>query len=188
MPKVTVEINDNLDELVSDALSEVMELLKDHLEANEPDNCPDLNDLDESGQVHEIVDGSVPISTYALKGLWYLYEHEFTEAYEYAGTGDNPLENNGMSAVYFYIDQEVRNQYEDAAQEVFEEYQEELKAKKQAQALKVLEEGKKGDILYINGMFEELLDSPVCMGGDIWEIETEESGTLTLNITKDEIE
>lgn len=67
MPKVTVEINDNLDELVSNALDEVMEELEQFLDLNEPDECPELYEFDD--QLHEIVDGSVPCYTHDIKGL-----------------------------------------------------------------------------------------------------------------------
>lgn len=58
------------------------------------------------------------------RGLWFLYGSEFEEAYEDAGIGENPMENDGMVAVYCYIDQNVRGHYEDNKDEWFSEWQE----------------------------------------------------------------
>ena len=109
-----VKIDDTLDERVADACDTVEELLKEYLHANpDTDDVPCLhNDLDYSGSVHEIVDGEVPIYTKEIEDTWYLYSNKLEEAYENAGVGENPRENNGMTAIYFYIHQEVCEWYE----------------------------------------------------------------------------
>lgn len=121
--KHTVEINDTLQERVDDAIEMVRDALNDHLKENKPDRCPDLSDLDYSGTIHEIVDGSVPIYTKEIEDLWYLYKREFIEAYENAGVGTNPMENEGMSAIYFYIYDQVVDWYRTNSDEIFEEYE-----------------------------------------------------------------
>lgn len=122
--KKTIEINDTLQDRVDSAIDSVREELENYLKENKPDKCPDLNDdLDYSGTIHEIVDGSVPIYTAEIKDTWYLHENELISAYEDAGVGQNPHENNGMSAIYFYIYQEVNNWYNKNAEEIFNKWE-----------------------------------------------------------------
>jgi hypothetical protein len=133
MSKRTIEIEDTLQERVDSAIEDVKDELLRYCDDNEPDKLPDLgNDLDYSGTIHEIVDGSVPIYTKEIDDTWYLHGNELEEAYENAGVGDNPRENNGQAAIYFYIDQAVREWYNDHAEDVFEEWQEKHRAKKLA--------------------------------------------------------
>ena len=127
--KKTIEIDDTLQERVDSATDDVKETLLDYLDEN-PDMFEDddadppclSNDLDYDGRVHEIVDGSVPIYTNEIDATWYLYKSELEEAYENAGIGDNPLENNGMVAIYCYIEQAVAEWYNDNAADVCQEW------------------------------------------------------------------
>ena len=87
-------------------------------------SAPELhNDLDYSGGVHERVDGSVPIYTKEIDYTWYLHASELEEAYENAGIGDNPRENNGMVALYCYLEQELAEWYEREKDRIFEEWE-----------------------------------------------------------------
>lgn len=124
--KRTIEIDDTLGDKVESAIEEVKEFLLSHLKENpDTDEVPDLgNDLDHSGSIHEIIDGFVPIYTKEINDAWYLHSSELEQAYEDAGVGDNPSENNGMSAIYFYIDQKLGEWYSENAQDVFEEWKE----------------------------------------------------------------
>lgn len=125
MPKRMVEIDDTLDERVDGAIEDVKRELEEYLKENEPDDLPDLgNDLDYSGAIHEIVDGSVPIYTGEIEDTWYLHASELEEAYDNAGIGDNPRENNGMAAIYYYIHEKVCEWYDENAQDIFDEWQE----------------------------------------------------------------
>jgi hypothetical protein len=129
--KRTVEIEDSLGERVSNAADDVKAALLSWLDEN-PDTSetPDLgDDLDYSGAIHEIVDGAVPIYTKEIEDTWFLYASELEEAYENAGCGSNPRENNGMAAIYYYIDAKVRDWYSDNADEVFDEWKEKRAAK-----------------------------------------------------------
>lgn len=121
MTKRNVEIEDTLQERVDGAIEEVKQELKNYLDSNpETEATPDIsNDLDYSGAIHEIVDGSVPIYTKEIDDMWYLYSYRFEEAYDNAGVGDNPRENNGMAAIYFYIDEKVHEWYQRNAEEIF---------------------------------------------------------------------
>jgi hypothetical protein len=125
MPKRTVEIEDTLQERVSEAIEEVREELLNYLTENpDTEDTPDLgNDLDYSGAIHEIVDGSVPIYTSEITDTWFLHGSELEEAYENAGFGNNPRENDGMAAIYAYIDAAVSDWYHKNAEDIFLEWQ-----------------------------------------------------------------
>jgi hypothetical protein len=122
--KRTIEIDDTLEDRTQGAIEEVANALRDYLEENpDTDTLPDLgNDLDYSGTIAEIIDGSVPIYTKEIDDTWYLYGSELEEAYDNAGVGENPRENNGMAAIYYYIDAKVREWYDDGAQAIFDEW------------------------------------------------------------------
>ena len=99
--------------------------LEEHPDLVEEEEVPDLfGDLDYSGAISEIVDSAVPIYTSEINDTWYLYGDELEEAYEAAGVGDNPRENDGMAAIYYYIEQQVANWYGEKAQGIFEEWKE----------------------------------------------------------------
>lgn len=120
--KRNVEIDDTLQDRVDGAIEETRELLVDYIKENKPDRTPCLhNDLDYDGRFHEIIDGAVPVYTKEIDDTWYLYKRDLIEAYENAGVGNNPTENDGMSAIYFYINEQVCDWYRNNADEVFEE-------------------------------------------------------------------
>lgn len=120
MPKITIEIDDVLPACVESAIDQVRELLVDYLVDNKPDELPCLhNDLDYSGNVHEIIDGSVPHWTSEIEAAWFLHGRELEEAYETSGIGSNPRENNGTAAIYCYIEQKVCDWYHDHAEGIF---------------------------------------------------------------------
>jgi hypothetical protein len=129
--KRTVEIEDSLQDRVDSATDDVKAELLSHLDQNpDTDETPDLgNDLDYSGAIHEIVDSSVPIHTKEIEDTWYLHASELEEAYENAGVGDNPRENNGMAAIYYYISDSVHEWYRNNADEIFEEWKEKRDSK-----------------------------------------------------------
>jgi hypothetical protein len=120
--KRNVEIDDTLPDRVENAIELVRDELVEYIKENKPDSTPDLsNDLDYSGSIHEIVDGCVPIYTKEIDDAWYLHKRDLIEAYENAGVGNNPTENNGGAAIYFYIHEQVRDWYHKNADEIYEE-------------------------------------------------------------------
>jgi hypothetical protein len=127
--KRTIEIDDTLDNRVESAIEDIKSELQNYLKENpDTDSLPCLNnDLDYSGAIHSIVDSSVPVYTHEIKTAWYLHGSELEEAYENAGVGDNPMENDGMSAIYFFIMEKVQEWYSENAEEVFEEWKESKK-------------------------------------------------------------
>lgn len=71
----------------------------------------------------------MPIYTGEIEDTWYLYGSRLEEAYENAGVGENPKENDGMAAIYFYIMDKVQEWYQDEAQDIFDAWKEEQEAK-----------------------------------------------------------
>ena len=113
-----IEIEDDLQERIDNACEEVREYAIERMKEDELDKAPDFGDLDYSGRVHEIVDSSVPVYYSEIDGLWFLYSNQFEEAYENAGVGDDPRENSGMTAIYFYIMEQVAEWYESNREDI----------------------------------------------------------------------
>jgi hypothetical protein len=121
MTKRTIEVDDVLPGCVESAIEEVEKLLRDYIADNGGDDVPDLaGDLDYDGRVHEIVDGAVPIYTRDIEAAWFLHGRELEKAYENAGVGGSPRENNGMAAIYYYISEAVNDWYARNAQKITE--------------------------------------------------------------------
>ena len=135
MAKRTVEIEDTLQDRVDSAIEDVKAELLSYLEQNpDTDETPDLgNDLDYSGAIHEIVDGSVPIYTSEINDTFYLHGDEVEQAFDDAGIGSKQDEGwpSGWkaAAIYCYIDAQVRDWYASNADEVFNEWREQHDAK-----------------------------------------------------------
>jgi len=128
MTKITIEIDDVLPERVENAIEQVKDLLRAYVRREQPDELPSLHyDLDYSGDVHTIIDGEVPIYTRDIEAAWFLHGRDLEEAYETVGIGQNPRENNGMTAIFLYIEQKVCEWFHDHGQEVFEEAKESAK-------------------------------------------------------------
>ena len=120
MTKRQIEVNDVLPDCVQSAIEQVEKELRDYIKENTPDKCPCLwNDLDYSGAIHEIVDGAVPIYGGEIEAAWFLHGRDLEAAYENAGVGSNPRENDGMAAIYFYIHEKVNDWYVENAEEIW---------------------------------------------------------------------
>jgi len=137
MSKITIEIEDTLQDRVDSAIEDVKDELLRYCEDSEPDKLPDLgNDLDYSGGYHEIIDSSVPIYNKEIDDIFYLHGRDVEAAFDDAGIGSKEDEGwpSGWrpAAIYCYIDQAVREWYDDHAEEVFEEWQAKHRAKKLA--------------------------------------------------------
>jgi hypothetical protein len=139
--KRTIEIDDTLPDRVQSAIDDVRDELLTYCNDNEPDTLPDLgNDLDYSGAIHAIIDGSVPVYTNEIKTAWFLHGSEIEDAYENAGCGENPMENDGMAAIYFYINEQVSEWYAEEAEAVFDTWKSEHEQKLNDKAIKQREE------------------------------------------------
>jgi hypothetical protein len=127
MAKITIEMNDELPDLVNDAIESIKEMLTEYVKENDSQTLPCLNnDLDYNGSVHELVDGLVPVYTKELNDIWYLHKQELIDAYNDAGIGNDPTEKDGAVAIYCYLLAEVNNWYHKEAKDYFEEIIEEM--------------------------------------------------------------
>ncbi len=144
MTERTITIKDDLRDRVDGVLEEIKDLIREWIEENSIDDADnlELSDLDDSGAIHELIDSAVPVYYSDIDALWYLYKDEFTTAYENAGIGSDPLENNGMSAVYCYISEQVYGEWDDVWAEVVALYksniEEALDAWKRGQDVKAV--------------------------------------------------
>lgn len=123
MTKRMIEVDDVLPGCVAEAIEETERELREYLAENaDCDKSPCLsNDLDYNGAIHEIVDSAVPIYTENIEAAWFLHGRELEEAYDNAGVGDNPRENYGTAAIYYYIYEKVAGWYHHNAERIFEE-------------------------------------------------------------------
>jgi len=121
--KITLEIEDKLTDCVEMAKAEIRELFEKYVLDNELTYFPDLSDLDDTGDVHSIVDSCVPIYTWDIKVAWFLHESEIITALENEGLleeNGNPRTNDGMAGLYAYIYNEVRLWYNNEFKDAFE--------------------------------------------------------------------
>lgn len=123
--KRTIEIEDTLQDCVDTAIEAVKTELLEYLKAN-PDvgATPCLhNDLDYSGAIHEIIDGSVPIYAKEIRDIFYLHGSDVEKAFDDAGIGEAKDEGwpNGWkaAAIYCYIEQQVNEWYRANADDIF---------------------------------------------------------------------
>ena len=127
--KRTIEIDDTLQDCVDEAIEAVKAELLSYLEQNpDTDETPDLgNDLDYSGAIHEIIDGSVPIHTKDIKDIFYLDGEEIEDAFDRAGMGSKEDKDWPCgwkaAAIYCYIEQQVGEWYRKEAEDIFTDWQ-----------------------------------------------------------------
>lgn len=134
--KKTIELDDTLQERVDSAHGELVNEVYRYLEQNYYYDSEFLQDsIDEISELttedvdspnrligfSSIVDSSVPVYYYEIDTIWFLHKQELIEAYEDAGIGDNPTENNGMTAIYLYIEKQLIDDFEDILEEAKEE-------------------------------------------------------------------
>ena len=124
MAKRTVEIEDNLDEIIESVQDDVKELAINWIKEN--GEQPDLyNDLDYNGSFHDIVDGAVPVYTREINDLWYLYGYDFECAFDDAGIGEKDDDKWPAgwkaAAIYCYIEQEVSEWFSENIDDIFEQ-------------------------------------------------------------------
>ena len=128
----TIQIEDTLQDCVDSAIEDVKAELLSHLEQNpDTDEAPDLgNDLDYSGAIHEIIDGSVPIYNAEIADIFYLHGDDVEQAFDDAGIGEKKDGQNGFpcgwkaAAIYCYIEQQVHEWYRNEADDIFTEWRE----------------------------------------------------------------
>lgn len=130
MTKRTIEIEDNLDEIIESCQDDLKVMLNEYLDDTpDLDETPDLsNDLDYDGRFHELIDGAVPIYTKEINDLWYLYGDDFEESFDNAGIGEksDELWPSGWkaAAIYCYLEEKMFTWYSENADDIFEEWKE----------------------------------------------------------------
>jgi len=128
MAKRTIEIEDNLNEIIESVKYDVNTEIENYIKENE--DKPDFSDLDYSGAIHEIIDGAVPIYTYEINNLFYLYGNEIEQAFENAGIGEKNDDDwpSGWkaAAIYCYIEEQLMNDFDDMINELWDKYEESL--------------------------------------------------------------
>jgi len=128
--KINIEIEDTLEDCVDSAIEQVKDELENYLKDNpDTDSTPCLNnDLDYSGSIHEIIDGSVPIYTKEINDIFYLHGDEIERAFDDAGIGSKDDKNWPMgwkpAAIYCYIQEQVNEWYHNNAEDIFDAWKE----------------------------------------------------------------
>tara|TARA_R100000808_G_scaffold2414_1_gene9650 strand:- start:9223 stop:9675 length:453 start_codon:yes stop_codon:yes gene_type:complete len=120
MKSYVVEIENDLNELVSSAIEEIKRSIAWLVKEGEIDDSMDADDINEAldydGTKHEIIDGSVPVYTAQLEALFFVHKWDLMEAFNDAGicTVDEVLSNPdsfqlGLEgvAIFCYIEQAV---------------------------------------------------------------------------------
>ena len=128
--KRTIEIEDNLSEIIEDCKYGLKELIISYLDDNkDSEEPPDLfNDIDYDGSFHELIDSSVPIYTGEIEDLFYLYGNDFENAFDNAGIGAKEDDCWPMgwkaAAIYCYLEQEIVEWYEQEKENIYDEWRE----------------------------------------------------------------
>lgn len=122
MAKITIELDDNLEDDVDQAIEGVKEALEEYLAENKPNDVPCLNnDLDYSGSIHELVDGIVPVYTRELDIAYFLHGNELESAFDSHGLDDDGTKEGHISTAYYcYLMDAVNEWYSDNAQDIYD--------------------------------------------------------------------
>jgi hypothetical protein len=122
MTKRTVEMDDNLDDIIDSVKEGIRDNFIEFLKEN-----PDTDDWDTYYQrkgcdaVNEISDSNTPIYTKEINDLYYLYSEEFEEAYKNAGIGNGDEDNHKAVAICMYLEAQGFDYLNDL-QTTFEEW------------------------------------------------------------------
>jgi hypothetical protein len=123
----TATITDTLPEIIDSAWSDIVEVLQRYFSDYPEEDCPDWSDLDRDGSLHEIIDGSVPVYYVELDSLAYFHHREALAALDeqFGGiSGDWPL-GPFVAGLYCLIDEACRERFNDDAEDLWEDWQEE---------------------------------------------------------------
>lgn len=105
--KRTIEIDDQLPDAIDSAFDDCVDAIKEYYRDDPlPESTIDLHDSLQD-DFTSIFDSAVPVYTYQINCIWLVYGPELEEAYENAGIGENPRENDGMTAIYYLIEEKV---------------------------------------------------------------------------------
>lgn len=118
MPFVTVQLDDVLPECVEAACESITEIAEEIIlaGATEP---PSWEEMDADGRATDYIDATVPVMTHQIRAAWFLRHEELTKAYDDHGLGGEPFENDGLTAIFLYIESAVRRWYEENKVDIF---------------------------------------------------------------------
>jgi len=124
--KITVEIDDTLEERVESGVESLKERLDHYVEENpREENYGAARDqlLDE---ISEIANNETPCGYAEINDLHYLHGDALEQAYQDAGLGAIGDDNWKTTSIYCYLDQEIRNWLYGSGEEYFAELREQL--------------------------------------------------------------
>ena len=126
----TAQLTDRLDDLIRSACDGVLELLKDRFVEETDTDFPDLSDLDYSGAVHELIDGTVPVYTAELRELAYFHHDAALKALsDQFGSVDGDWPSGPFAAgLYCLIQAGVGEWYADTASDAWDAWVDALEA------------------------------------------------------------
>jgi len=124
--KVTLEIEDSLQERVDSTVSESVERAIQYMNDNDDFDTyygMSANDLIEKslrydGTFYEIVDSNTPIYYSDIDGIYYLHSNVLEEAYNNAGIYNEQPDNYRQVCIYLYIEQEAWPLIEEKIEEI----------------------------------------------------------------------
>lgn len=126
----TATITDKLPEIVSEAWDEIVKVLQRYFADYPDEDCPDWEDLDRDGSLHEIVDSAVPIYNRDLDELAYFHHRDAMATLEERFgeiSGDWPM-GPFAAGLYCLIDEGLRESWTDEAESLWTQWQEESQA------------------------------------------------------------
>jgi hypothetical protein len=121
--KITIELEDTLEERVNNAKEELLVSFKDFLSYNQDTEKFDtFIQKGGSDSIHEIADSSTPIYNKEIKDIHYLHGDDIEEAYKNAGIGSGGEDNHLSIAICLYIEQELTEYMNDELDKLFEQF------------------------------------------------------------------
>ena len=127
--KRTIEIDDTLQETLGGLTDEVEGMIREYYTENPDEDFSDSwklwEAMDYSGGLTEQVDSSTPIYYHEIDALHFLHGNVLEEAYDDAGIGDKSEDNWKQIAIYCWLEQGLREWFENNAEDIFNECREE---------------------------------------------------------------
>ena len=113
-----IDIEDVLPGRVNIVLKEVQAEIKKYLATHNLTEC-DLYDINDRGELYEIIGICVPSDPKHIKDAWYLHGKELEEAYFEMKEGSNPLDHDGVTAIFCYLEKKVNEWFDQNAHQLF---------------------------------------------------------------------
>jgi hypothetical protein len=118
MSELNITINDTLSERLESLLRDVREHVAEYIEEHKPDRAPGFIELDNSGDLQEMIDCAVPIEDGEIRDIWYVHADELLSAYQDDGIGDGTEPNLQQVAIYCWLEQKLADELDDLVEEI----------------------------------------------------------------------